>query len=540
MALKDVSVTTKLWSLLVGFLIIMITFEAAAYTELYHSLLSGRKQQVKEQVQNAYSLIDHYVSLTDELGKKEAQRQAIHAVSSLRFGEKGYFWINDLNHTLLAHPLRPNSIGNDMTQIQDPSGQYHWQAMVNIANSKGEGFIEYYFQPPNSEEAQSKVSYVKKVNDWGWVVGAGVYYSEVTQDFWSEFKLSFSIEGVILLVALLLSSSLVRNITLPLKQLTNHLQVLANGNMIERVSIDRNDEIGKLAFAANTLSDHLNHTLSNVANAISELQSVTVQMKENTSNTERGVNNQFQEVDKLAAAMNEMSYSIKDVAQHAKDTAIATQSVQVITQESSQNLSETNHNIHVLTQHVEEANQVIIQLLKQTTDIDSVLGVIGDISEQTNLLALNAAIEAARAGEMGRGFAVVADEVRSLASRTQHSTVEIQKIIATLQSQSASAAESMQNSTQKAEESADIMNIAADKLTYMTTEVSDVSSRSDHIATAASQQGSVAEEINENLLGIRNVSEKVLEDTKQLSDGSRLIAEMASSLHSQISQFKFT
>ncbi|GLX78004.1 hypothetical protein tinsulaeT_13440 [Thalassotalea insulae] len=65
-------------------------------------------------------------------------------------------------------------------------------------------------------------------------------------------------------------------------------------------------------------------------------------------------------------------------------------------------------------------------------------------------MALNAVIEAARAGEQGRGFAVVADEVRTLASNTQDSIAEIQRIIEQLQQGTNESVQAMNQGIEKA------------------------------------------------------------------------------------------
>ncbi|RDL44576.1 methyl-accepting chemotaxis protein [Marinomonas piezotolerans] len=540
MTLNDISVRKKLWGLIGLLIALLLAFEVVAYTSLYRELLDDRKAQVKEQVESAYSLISYYESQSDQLGLETAQQQAKQAIAALRYGNGGYFWINDYQHTLIMHPLKPQLNGKDLTNTQDASGQFHWQAMVNVVTKEGEGYVEYTYKGPQVDKPEEKVSYVKGLKSWGWIVGSGVFLSDVKETFWTEVRTSALVESFVVIIALVLSSVIVRSIVQPLQAVTQHLQTIAGGDLTAKLKLNRNDELGKLANSANYMSDSLSKTLGQVAIAIDELQAVSTQMLSNTTATQQGMNSQFNEVEKLATAMNEMSYSIRDVANNAKDTASATLSVQDVTRSSSSDLNETNQNIQTLTHHVEGANQVITELLSQTKEIDSVLGVIGDISEQTNLLALNAAIEAARAGELGRGFAVVADEVRSLASRTQSSTVEIKAIIEKLQSQSSEASQSMATSTEQAEQSAARMKAAAHKLDTMLDQVDDVSDRSTQIASAAEQQGQVAEEINSNLMGIRDVSERVLQDSEEVAQGSNMIAQMADSLRHQINQFRFS
>lgn len=539
MNIANIKVSRKLWGLITILVSLLVIFEVDAYFSQYHSALDDRKTQVKEQVENAFSLLEYYHSQAPLIGEAQAKEQALKALAALRYGDGGYFWVNDYQHTLLMHPLKPQLNGKDVTNTKDASGNYHWQAMVSTVKQNGEGYVEYTYKGPQVDTPEDKVSYVKGLKDWGWIVGSGVFFTDVQQSFWSDVKVSASIETVLVLLALTLSCFIVRGIVRPLKAVTDHLQVVASGDMTTHLELNRKDELGILADSANQVSRSLGSTLGNVANAIEELQTVSLQMRTNTANTRHGMDDQFSEVEKVATAMNEMSYSIRDVAGNAKDTADATQVVQETTRSSSDDLNETNQNIQSLTQHVEGANKVIIELLSQTQEIESVLGVIGDISEQTNLLALNAAIEAARAGEQGRGFAVVADEVRTLAGRTQSSTVEIRQIIEKLQQQSSEASNSMATSTKQAELSADRMRHAAENLANMLTQVDDVSGSSVQIASAAEQQGQVAEEINSNLMGIREVSERVLQEAEEVAHGSEMIANMANSLRTQINQFRF-
>jgi methyl-accepting chemotaxis protein len=199
---------------------------------------------------------------------------------------------------------------------------------------------------------------------------------------------------------------------------------------------------------------------------------------------------------------------------------------------------ETVQSIQTLTDNVQATSALVQNLADQSQDIGKVLDVIRSIAEQTNLLALNAAIEAARAGESGRGFAVVADEVRALAHRTQQSTLEIDKMVSAMRSGSAQALESMQTSSERANETLTLAQGAGESLTDITSSINQISERNLVIASAAEEQAQVAREVDRNIVNIRDLSMQSTQGANQISASSNELSRLAGDLNQVVARFK--
>lgn len=343
---------------------------------------------------------------------------------------------------------------------------------------------------------------------------------------------------VSLLIGAFISKMIISNIVVPIKQVMNTLNDMAqNNDLTKRMNFSSTDEVGAMGKSFNTFVEKLQGLVSSIATASEQLSTAAEKTLVVSVTTNQNIAEQKYETTKVASAITEMATKIQDVAANAEQASSAASKGDRDSKTGRKAVEEIVVSINDLAGEINNSTDVISKLKLDTVNIGTVLDVIKSIAEQTNLLALNAAIEAARAGEQGRGFAVVADEVRSLAQKTQDSTHQIEQLISTLQQGSDNAVKSMAQNKNSIEGLVSKAINATDSLNAITLSVSSITEMNTLIASAAEQQSYVVIEINKNVHNIQQVSEDTAHGSDQVSQASQQIAGLSENLRGMVKQF---
>ena len=346
--------------------------------------------------------------------------------------------------------------------------------------------------------------------------------------------------GVTIAILLLLGWSIVNSIGTALGKLLVSLKDIASGDgdLTKRIQKTSNDELGDVVDWFNQFVDKLHNSITDVVKSIEPLTSLSADLGSLTSETLSISANQNEATEQVSLVVEEMVSSVKAVSNNANSASEAANEADKAAKDGRDIVTKTVASINGLADEVERAGEVIRKLEADTGNVGTILDVIKGIAEQTNLLALNAAIEAARAGEQGRGFAVVADEVRTLASRTQDSTQEIQKVIEELQTAARSAVDVMGQSKQRAQASVEHAAQTGESLAAITERVSAITEMNRQIASAAEEQERAAYSIKENVLGIKETSETAMQSIQKVEEASLSLVDISGNLQRVTGEFK--
>ena len=542
-ALRQLTIYQRL---LVNALLMLIGIAVLCTSTLYYSydaMVQSRRDATREQLDTSFTTLDHYRQLVvaGQLNVEQAQQQAIETLRHMHYGQGGYFWINDLTPKAVMHAAKPELEGQDLAAIQDTNGKPIFREFVRIAQAQpAGGFVDYDWPKPGMTESILKVSYVKLVPEWGWVLGTGQYADDAWAHFMELLLLVLGILLPLLTVLLVASWFIAQSIIRPLRHTEQSLHDIAQGegDLTRLLDTSGRDELAHLAASFNAFTSSLATTVRSIAAASSRSHQVAVQLELAVDEGQKNVTRQHHETDGVASAMHEMAATTREVASSAVQAADAAEEAKKRLLIGNQVVTEAVTAMHSLSHEVGQSNRLIEELVTETSHIGSVLEVIRRIADQTNLLALNAAIEAARAGELGRGFAVVADEVRTLANQTQASTNEIQGMISRLQNGVQAAAKSMQHTLLLSDQTLVHSQETSSALQVISEAVLTITDRNAQIASAAEEQSLASGEINRNVVNISELSGEVARQNGQVQSISHDVRLLSNELGDLVGKFR--
>jgi methyl-accepting chemotaxis protein len=345
--------------------------------------------------------------------------------------------------------------------------------------------------------------------------------------------------AAILVAGSVISWHLANEVSINGAALCRRAQEIAEGELTgEPLPSAGRDEFSDLAVSMNRMQQQLQEVIIKISAAAGEIGGASERITEGSSKSAETSRQQTDQTNMVATAIHEMSATVQEVSENSRNAASAAEKASDTAREGGSLVRNTLEAMNRIAESNQKISERVTKLGESSKQVGKIAAVIDDIADQTNLLALNAAIEAARAGEQGRGFAVVADEVRKLAERTTSATKEIAGILEVILVEAKNTAQAMSDGHRDVEAGVSGSRQAGEALEQIIGMASNVGDMVTQIATAATEQASTTDEIQNSAQRIATMATDTCTATEKSSAACVQLSALSLHLQDIVKHFK--
>ncbi len=448
--MRDVSIKTKL------LLLVILSIFVVSLVLIISSILSinyisesninkyekesykSKEIELKNHVETAVNIIKSIAQNPTFDSLEEKQKVAKEVIKNMIYGEDGYFWINDSNHVLVMHPIKPENVGKNMYESKDPNGVMIYQEIVKAANANEKGaLVKYGWSKPGLDGVQPKFSYVIRYADWDWIIGTGAYVDDVQREVdamknetQSEINdiviktliLSLSISFVISFLFIFISNKVIITPILKFQDGLLEFFKFINKEVKEAkpIEVNANDEIGKMSLVVNENILKTQKLLQQDANLIENVKEIVQSVNKGFLDKRVTQNSESESLNELKNLINDMLKNLQSlIGTNINDLSKVLESY--ASYDFTKQLDSTT--CGKIGNEIMELNAMITKMLNQNNNDGMILeNSSEELSKNVGIISRNATSQAASLEE-------TAASIEEITSNIQHTNDKAQEML---------------------------------------------------------------------------------------------------------------